>query len=202
MGRLHRHVSERQWPARASKTRVRQRQHEGSLREVRGGTSIGATPGTPSTVVVPGVSSGGTCYGAYGMLWAKAFAYIAGSDDGGVLGCRFPRWGVILDIHPYGLGSLSENPVQFSGRVTVAPLASCPPWRHRLLRPNSALALLVTTAHGRLLSVVVSSGLVQVGELHGGCKARAVAFAPLVAVRGYLTLSVWLPVADRGGWRC
>ena len=51
-------------------------------------------------------------------------------------------------------------------------------------------------------SVVVSHGLVQVGELHGGCKARAVAFAPLVAVRGYLTLSVWLLVADRGGWRC
>ena len=93
MGRLHRHVSGRQWPARASKTRVRQRRHEGSLREVRGGTSVGAAPGTPSTVMVPGVSGGGTCYGAYGMLWAKAFAYIAGSDDGGVLGCRFPRWG-------------------------------------------------------------------------------------------------------------
>jgi len=48
--------------------------------------------------------------------------------------------------------------------------------------------LLVTTAHGRPLSVVVSSGLVQVGELYWDCKARAVVFAPLVAVRGYLTL--------------
>ena len=70
------------------------------------------------------------------------------------------------------------------------------------MRPNSALAFPVTTAHGRPLSVVVSHGLVQVGELHGGCKARAVAFTPLVAVRGYLTSSVWLLAADRGGWRC
>ena len=50
-------------------------------------------------------------------------------------------------------------------------------------------------------SVVVSHGLVQVGELHGGCKACAVAFAHLVAVRGFLTSSVWLLVADLGGWR-
>ena len=107
-----------------------------------------------------------------------------------------------MDLHPYGMGSLGENPVQFSGRVTAAPLASCPPWRHRLLRPNSALALLVTTAHGRPLSVVASSGLVQVGELHRGRKARAVAFAPLVAVRGFLTSSIWLLAADLGGWRC
>jgi len=27
------------------------------------------------------------------MIWAKAFAWIAGINDGGVLGRRFPRWG-------------------------------------------------------------------------------------------------------------
>ena len=70
------------------------------------------------------------------------------------------------------------------------------------MRPNSALAFLVTTAHGRPFSVVVSSGLVQVGELHGGCKVRVVASAPLVAVRGFLTSLVWLLAAGRGGWRC
>jgi len=106
-----------------------------------------------------------------------------------------------LDLFPCGTGSLGENPVQFFGRVTAASLASSPPWRHRLLRLNSALAFPVTTAHGRPLSVVVSHSLVHVGELHGGCKARAVASAPLVAVRGFLTSSVWLLVADRGGWR-
>jgi len=60
----------------------------------------------------------------------------------------------------------------------------------------------VESVLGRPFSVVVSSGLVQVGEVHEGCKARAVAFASLVAVRGYFTLSVWLLAADRGGWRC
>ena len=38
------------------------------------------------------------------------------------------------------------------------------------MRPNSALALPVMTALGWPLSVVVSSGLVQVGELHGVAK--------------------------------
>jgi len=68
----------------------------------------------------------------------------------------------------------------------------------------------VASVLGKPFSVVVSSGLVQVGEVHEGCKAHAVAFASLVAaalaslvaVRGYLTLSVWLLAADRDGWHC
>ena len=56
-----------------------------------------------------------------------------------------------MDLHPCGTGSLSENLVQFFGRATAASLASSPPWRRRLLRPNSALAFPVTTAHGRPL---------------------------------------------------
>ena len=41
----------------------------------------------------PGSVRRGMCCGADGMLWAKTFACIAGSDNGGVLGCCFSCWG-------------------------------------------------------------------------------------------------------------
>jgi hypothetical protein len=71
---------------------------------------------------------------------------------------------------PAARGSLGENPIQFSRRAIAAPLESSPPWRRRLLRPNSAVALLVKTVQGRPLSVAVQRGMVQVGELHGVAK--------------------------------
>ena len=81
-------------------------------------------------------------------------------------------------------------------------LASSLPWRRRLLRPNYTLALPVTTAHGRPLRWWCRTVLCRLASFMGVCKACVVAFAPLVAVRGFLTSSVWLLAADRGGWRC
>ena len=119
-----------------------------------------------------GPSSAGLslCGGRDGLLRAKAFASnLAGDDGGGAFGRRSPCWGCHLGAPFLLQGSLGENPVQF-GRAMAAPPTSSPPWRRRFLRPISRSALLVTTVHGWLLSVVEQVGFVQGGELLGVVK--------------------------------
>lgn len=42
-----------------------------------------------------------------GMLWAKALAGLrACADDGGILGCRFPCWGIMIELQPSFTGFL------------------------------------------------------------------------------------------------
>lgn len=90
-----------------------------------------------------------------------------GGDGGGTLGCRFSLLGASLRgtrLLQLQHGDLGVKTLSIYGHVTVAPLASCPPWRRRIGSPSRVVAVVAMVGWWRCSCVVADEvRMVRVG---------------------------------------
>jgi hypothetical protein len=65
----------------------------------------------------------------------KSSPALVGGDGGGVLGCRCPIEGATVGCFVLQHEVLRVKTLSITGLAAVAPSASHPPWRRRLMRP-------------------------------------------------------------------